>query len=283
MYCNKCGQETNNPRLCDTCNEISSAKTKKLSDIDINSLSEKLVNLGIVVCVISVLWWASTYSFAKDNILNFARCLYSNDTICSISAVILNGTSGTIAYNSIFLWIGVISLIIGKLIQPKANTSKNIQTFISSIHFDQTRNKIIDYNYKKQINKILSFLNKNKIKTSIVITMLIVIGYTLNYYYEYYAAKSKINNEIAHLVCKLPAYQVRTQFKKMIKSPELSYAMKAGINDEVKDLLENCPKKAPSSFNQKNKSYDGNGCPVYTDDYGKVLQKPLGLKIMEGC
>jgi len=132
MYCNKCGQETSNPRLCDKCNKSSSPKTIKLSDIDIDTLSEKLAHFGILICIVCVLWWANTYSFAKDKIFNFTTCLYSNDVSCSISTLFL-GDINKITYNSNFLWIGVVCLIIGKVL--KQNNKKSDQLAEPVIHF----------------------------------------------------------------------------------------------------------------------------------------------------
>jgi hypothetical protein len=244
MYCNKCGKETNDLTLCQSCSKEdinSTIKTTTLSDIDINSLSEKLIKFGLIVSIVCVVWWANTYSFAKTDILNFTRCLYSNDAMCSLSALLLNGTSSSITYNYIFLWIGVISLIIGKLFQPKANTSKNIQTFISSINFDEIRNKIIYYNYKKQINKILSFLHKNKLKSILAVTILIVCSYPINYYYEYYTARFKVNDIYSPSVCKTSAYKTINSIRELIaQNPQLSDATIAGINDEKTELIESC-------------------------------------------
>jgi hypothetical protein len=132
MYCKKCGQEMSNQRVCDKCNESSPITTKKLSDIDIDALSEKLVYFGILTCIVCLLWWANTYSFAKDKIFSFTTCLYSNDVSCSISTLLL-GDVDKITYNSNFLWIGVICLIIGKVIQQ--NNKKSNQLVESVIHF----------------------------------------------------------------------------------------------------------------------------------------------------
>jgi hypothetical protein len=132
MYCNKCGQETGNTRLCVKCNESSPPKTKKLSDIDIDALSKKLVYFGILTCIVCLLWWANTYSFAKDKIFSFTTCLYSNDLSCSISSLLLADVN-KITYNSNFLWIGVICLIIGKVIQQ--NNKKSNQLAEPVIHF----------------------------------------------------------------------------------------------------------------------------------------------------
>lgn len=132
MYCNICGQEVGNTRLCDKCNKSSPPTTKKFSDIDIDALSEKLVRFGILICIVCVLWWANTYSFAKDKIFSFTTCLYSNDVSCSISALLLGGVN-RITYNSNFLWIGVICLIIGKVIQQ--NNKKSNQLAEPVIHF----------------------------------------------------------------------------------------------------------------------------------------------------
>jgi hypothetical protein len=154
MYCNKCGQETSNPRLCDACIESCPPTTKILSGIDIDALSERLIHFGILTCIVCVLWWANTYSFAKDKIFSFTTCLYSNDVSCSISTLLL-GDFNKITYNSNFLWIGVISLIIGKVI--KQNNIKSNELAEPVIHF-----KAYSTNEGVKKNKVETSLKDSK-------------------------------------------------------------------------------------------------------------------------
>jgi hypothetical protein len=247
MYCNQCGQETNNPRLCDECNESSLPSNKKLSDIDINALSEKLVHFGILTCVLCFAWWTYTYSFAEGNILNFTRCLYSNDAMCSLAAVFLNGTNDSITYNSTFLWIGVISLIIGKIIQPNTNARPvllemkvNVRTKIIKL-----KNKILYSNYEEQKAHTLSYIKKNKLKTLITALILISCIFTLYNYYEYYTMKSNIKNGV-NLTCNESPNNLNERISRAItKNTDMSISQISGLKDGISELVETCPKDSP--------------------------------------
>jgi hypothetical protein len=247
MYCNQCGQETNNSRLCDECNKNFPPSNKKLSDIDINALSEKLVHFGILTFIVCGLWWAYTYSFAEDNILNFVRCLYSNDAMCNISAVFFNGTNSSITYNSTFLWIGVISLIIGKIIQPNTNTRPvllgiKVKLQNKTIKFT---NKILHCNYKEQKAHTLSYIKKNKLKTLITAIILISCSFTLYNYYEYYTIKSNIKKGV-HLTCNESPNALNKVISSVIKkNPDSSTFQISGLKDGISELVETCPKDSP--------------------------------------
>ena len=78
------------------------------------SIPQLLFLVGIVLLVISVVWWQQTFGIRAD----FVKCLALSSGVCNISAI--GKVFGGAGYNPIVFWIGLICLVVG-IVTKKLN------------------------------------------------------------------------------------------------------------------------------------------------------------------
>ncbi len=72
-----------------------------------SKLPQILPVVGIILLIVSVVWWAQTFGVDFDHI----KCLASSSGVCQLSKI--GGFFGSTVYNPIIFWIGLICLIAG--------------------------------------------------------------------------------------------------------------------------------------------------------------------------
>jgi hypothetical protein len=71
----------------------------------------KIVSLiGIVLLVVSVIWWQQTFGFSFD----YVKCLGISDGVCRMSG--LGKVFGGAGYNPLVFWIGLGCLVGGNVL-----------------------------------------------------------------------------------------------------------------------------------------------------------------------
>ncbi len=69
---------------------------------------------GIVLLVVSLVWWQQTFGISVD----YIKCLALSDGICLVSNI--GKVFGGAGYSPIVFWIGIISLVAG-IVTKKLN------------------------------------------------------------------------------------------------------------------------------------------------------------------
>ena len=84
-----------------------------MSNIVTKGLSKILVLAGLGLIIVSLIWWQQTFGLDLDRI----KCLVVSDGICKISK--LKNLFGGTAYNPLIFWAGLVSLIVGLVLNRK--------------------------------------------------------------------------------------------------------------------------------------------------------------------
>jgi len=77
----------------------------------IRKLPQYALIAGIVLIVVSVVWWQQTFGINFD----YIKCIAFSDGVCRLSRIskLFGGTS----YNPMIFWIGVICLVAGWILK----------------------------------------------------------------------------------------------------------------------------------------------------------------------
>lgn len=78
------------------------------------SIPQLLTLLGLILLVVSVIWWQQTFGIKAD----FVKCLALSDGICRVSSI--GKVFGGAGYNPLLFWVGAVCFV-GGIVLKKLN------------------------------------------------------------------------------------------------------------------------------------------------------------------
>lgn len=126
MFCTNCGTTLQeNTKYCSNCGAASQSTTVNAASAsgvakkNLKTLSNNFAIGGIILILISALWWFSFYGAITSkmgaNVTDAFSCLYSSNGVCAVASSMAQ-ISGKTPYDPIVFWIGLIAAIAGGVI-----------------------------------------------------------------------------------------------------------------------------------------------------------------------